>query len=139
MKQTTYSQKLKDPRWQKKRLEILNRDEWKCRYCGDKKTTLAVHHLEYLGEPWEAPEDKLITLCEDCHHLAETDCFKHRQMEGIIISKSRHDEFNMILFMVKDAAKRLVFFRYDLHSNQITYSIGFTNSGVEDVINFYKS
>ena len=31
-----YSEKLKDPRWQKKRLEILERDNFRCQYCGDK-------------------------------------------------------------------------------------------------------
>ncbi len=29
----TYAEQLKDPRWQKRRLEILQRDEWRC-LCG---------------------------------------------------------------------------------------------------------
>jgi hypothetical protein len=62
-----YAVKLKDPRWQKKRLEIFNRDNFTCRICGDTETTLAVHHLKYQGEPWDAPNEKLITVCEDCH------------------------------------------------------------------------
>lgn len=67
----SYAEKLKDPRWQKKRLEILQRDEWTCRYCGDKETTLHVHHDFYIPgeEPWEADEYFLITLCSDCHEL----------------------------------------------------------------------
>lgn len=47
MKKEIYSEKLKDPRWQKKRLEILNRDEFACRFCGDNKSTLNVHHISY--------------------------------------------------------------------------------------------
>ena len=39
-----YVEKLKDPRWQRKRLEILQRDDWKCYWCKDDKTTLNVHH-----------------------------------------------------------------------------------------------
>lgn len=66
----TYSKKLKDPKWQKKRLEILNRDDWKCKSCGDKEKTLHVHHTGYRGtDPWDTPDNMLITLCEDCHEL----------------------------------------------------------------------
>lgn len=42
---SAYSEKLKNPRWQKKRLEIFERDGWKCRACQDEKSTLHVHHL----------------------------------------------------------------------------------------------
>ena len=68
----TYAEKLKDPRWQKKRLEILQRDNWTCRYCGSDKHTLNVHHFKYFNEPWDISNDKLITFCEDCHWLHET-------------------------------------------------------------------
>ncbi|MDD5062066.1 MAG: hypothetical protein PHN44_07295 [Candidatus Marinimicrobia bacterium] len=65
----TYTDRLKDPRWQQKRLFIFARDSWKCRFCGRSEKTLCVHHLYYLGhiEPWDAPDCSLITLCEDCH------------------------------------------------------------------------
>lgn len=69
---STYSQKLKDPRWQRKRLEIMNRDGWKCRNCGDEKSTLHVHHWFYYGEPWDADSKILSTLCETCHLYAES-------------------------------------------------------------------
>lgn len=67
----TYLEKLKDPRWQKKRLEILERDEWTCRSCGNKKKTLHVHHQKYSRYPWSINSDFLITYCEDCHNLIE--------------------------------------------------------------------
>ena len=65
----SYSEKLKDPRWQKKRLEILARDEWACQRCFDKEHTLVVHHRLYLPnvEPWDYFNEGLVTLCEDCH------------------------------------------------------------------------
>ena len=50
MARKSYYEKLLDPRWQKKRLEILNRDEFKCRSCGDDKSTLHVHHGYYSEE-----------------------------------------------------------------------------------------
>lgn len=67
-----YSEILKDPRWQKKRLEILQRDGWACSYCEDKTQTLVVHHKDYFPnkDPWDYPDNLLITLCENCH-LAE--------------------------------------------------------------------
>ena len=65
----TYLEKLKDPRWQKKRLEIFKRDNWQCKVCGDVENTLNVHHIFYFKdkEPWEVHEGFLITLCEQCH------------------------------------------------------------------------
>ena len=33
----TYSRKLSNPLWQKKRLKILERDNWTCKKCGDEK------------------------------------------------------------------------------------------------------
>lgn len=65
----TYSEKLKDPRWQKKRLEVLQRDNFTCMWCGDTKTTLHVHHNDYKGEPWDVPDYFLSTLCADCHKV----------------------------------------------------------------------
>jgi hypothetical protein len=69
MEKIKYSEKLKDPRWQKKRLEILDRDEWCCRQCYDSESPLAVHHLRYIPgkEPWDYLPEQLITLCESCH------------------------------------------------------------------------
>lgn len=67
---TTYTEKLKDPRWQKKRLEVLNRDEWKCCGCGSGSNTLHVHHAYYASgrDPWDYPSETLTTLCAECHH-----------------------------------------------------------------------
>ena len=70
-----YSEKLKYPRWQKKRLEIFQRDEFKCQSCGNTEKTLAVHHRIYLRgkDPWDYPNELLITLCCVCHE-EETMC-----------------------------------------------------------------
>jgi len=65
----TYSEKLRDPRWQKKRLEILNRDDFTCIQCGDKESTLHVHHFIYIygRDPWDYPDVNFIVLCKTCH------------------------------------------------------------------------
>ena len=68
---SNYSELLKDPRWQKKRKEILKRDSYKCRSCDANKTKMHVHHLNYLSDsnPWEYPNEELITLCGYCHKI----------------------------------------------------------------------
>lgn len=67
---SAYAKKLRDPRWQKKRLEILRRDNWTCFWCGDTESTLHVHHTVYTGkDPWETWDDCLLTLCEACHSI----------------------------------------------------------------------
>lgn len=63
-----YKEKLRDPRWQKKRLEIFRRDGWKCCECSRADLELHVHHLAYSGDPWETPGKDLITLCKECHY-----------------------------------------------------------------------
>jgi hypothetical protein len=66
-----YSDKLRDPRWQKLRLEVMNRAYFTCEKCFDDKSTLHVHHNYYVGgrEPWEYRADSLSCICENCHKL----------------------------------------------------------------------
>jgi hypothetical protein len=66
-----YSEKLRKPAWQKRRLKILERDGWKCTLCNDTDTELQVHHKKYTGEPHEAPDEDLITVCKWCHEIVE--------------------------------------------------------------------
>lgn len=65
-----YSEQLKDPRWQKKRLEILSRDGWACVLCKDDTINLQIDHLHYVSgkKPWEYSNESLQTLCERCHY-----------------------------------------------------------------------
>lgn len=73
MKNLSYSQKLKDPRWQKKRLDVMQRDNFTCLHCQSTKRTLNVHHRFYIRglEPWEYEDGLLMTLCEVCHASIE--------------------------------------------------------------------
>lgn len=67
----TYAEKLKDPRWQKKRLEIFDRDHWTCQTCLSKEKTLCVHHKRYNGDPWDAANEDMETVCAECHEAVE--------------------------------------------------------------------
>jgi hypothetical protein len=64
-----YSKLLLSPQWQRKRLEIMQRDNFTCVRCGDSKTTLNVHHIRYVRgrKPWEYEPKHLETLCAPCH------------------------------------------------------------------------
>lgn len=74
-KKNDYIKKLKDPRWQKKRLQILERDKWECQICRDTESQLHIHHIKYSdGDPWEIEDRLLVTLCENCHE-SESDSF----------------------------------------------------------------
>lgn len=66
---SNYAALLRDPRWQRKRLEIMSRDCFQCVECGDSKSFLNVHHFDYWPgvDPWEYPDNWLSTLCESCH------------------------------------------------------------------------
>lgn len=69
---STFWDQYKDPRWQKKRLEIFTRDKWTCCWCCATDRPLQVHHLLYKRDarPWDYPDCFLETLCADCHDLA---------------------------------------------------------------------
>lgn len=88
-----YTEKLKDPQWQKKRLEILQRDNWTCKGCGDNKSTLHVHHKKYIfgRDPWEYENNMLITLCEFCHTREE----QLKDSPGIAIIATHTDQLNV--------------------------------------------
>ena len=78
---STYSEKLKDPRWQKKRLEVMEYNDFCCEVCGDSKSTLHVHHNEYLKgrEVWDYERDQLSVICDSCHEEthSKTDFLKY--------------------------------------------------------------
>lgn len=91
-KMKTYSQKLKDPRWQKIRLQVFERDAWICQGCMSDSNTLHVHHKNYNPgrEPWEYELDNFITLCDECH-LSEAE--QRKESENTLIAALRWTNF----------------------------------------------
>jgi len=77
-----YREQYKDPRWQKKRLEILQRDEWQCKLCSTKEETLHVHHRYYLSgtDIWDYPNTAFATLCESCHETESQELKEYTQL-----------------------------------------------------------
>jgi len=114
------SEKLKDPRWQKLRLEVFDRDEWACQGCGDSENTLNVHHTYYeaLKEPWEYPLRSFVTLCEECHLFEKEDRPPAEKSLLFAIKKQG--------FMAKDVLEIAVGFNYikqHYYAPEVTASI----------------
>jgi hypothetical protein len=68
-KTMTYSEQLRHPNWQRKRLEVLELHGFKCFCCGSKEKTLHVHHKKYIKGrmAWDYETDNFEALCEECH------------------------------------------------------------------------
>jgi 5-methylcytosine-specific restriction enzyme A len=78
-KESTYISKFRNTKaWQRKRNEVKKRDKMLCQYCllNHKYTfqNLEVHHIEAISINWNKRLDEynLITLCSNCHKMAES-------------------------------------------------------------------
>jgi hypothetical protein len=83
---STYSEYLKDPKWQKKRLKIFEKAKFQCTSCGDDEKTLHVHHTYYSKgkKPWEYPDASLHALCKDCHKDVEILRTRFNEVMGLV-------------------------------------------------------
>lgn len=128
-----YSEKLKDPRWQKKRLEILSRDNFTCQCCGDKDTSLHIHHSKYTGEPWEAPNEDLKTLCEHCHYCIDVESLAEG---GIKVTKFKTQQGRSVYcFILSDG---IIFSTKEFGSNNLNYGVALCIENVKHLIDFLQ-
>lgn len=131
-----YSEKLRDPRWQKKRLEILQRDGFTCTLCGDKQTTLHIHHSKYFGDPWDIKDEFLTTHCQHCHSIIEF--YKKSNIQVVGIKKYYDTEDNVSLIVAVDSERYLSLIRiYDTEVR--VFSKIPDESFLYDILQFYKS
>lgn len=89
-KEPTYISRFRNSKaWQRKRLEVKKRDKMLCQYCLLKgKLTfdnLEIHHIEPISINWDRRLDEynLITLCTNCHKIAERKEIKEEQLFDI--------------------------------------------------------
>ena len=110
-----YSDLLNDPRWQKKRDEILSRDEHHCRLCG-KSNDLHVHHILYEDntEPWDYDESYLITVCEFCHNRIHSQMQENSKLK----ERCRFIEDDLVYRTIRYITNSCPRFIYDF--NQLT-------------------
>lgn len=106
-----YQELLKDPRWIKRRNEILSRDHNTCVMCGAQDKYLHVHHLKYIvrRKPWEYSDDDLVTLCEDCHQRVHSSSSITGISIGDIFSYSHSDWYMNYLVFDIDCLRNTVY------------------------------
>lgn len=120
----TYTEKLKNPKWQKRRLEILDRDNWECQLCGDKETEFHVHHKIYNKEPWDALDEHLTSYCKHCHFIIEA--FIKAGIEYELVKVNKYADSNkvdkiMVCFLKKEPDYFSIFFiKFNSTENDIT-------------------
>lgn len=82
MKALSYSEQLKHPNWQRKRLECLDGAGWACERCDAEDQTLHVHHRQYFKGrmAWEYTGLELAVLCETCHQMEHSELDSLRRL-----------------------------------------------------------
>ena len=65
----TYQEQLKSPKWQKKRLQVLEYYNYECQLCHNDEKELHVHHLIYRDNHllWDYDITEYAVLCKSCH------------------------------------------------------------------------
>lgn len=132
-----YKRQLASPLWQRKRLQIMERDDFECKLCGDKESELHVHHKSYgeWGKPWEVPDDQLICYCVFCHFVVE-DVKKYFGEEVKVMLRGLNiGEFRKYFAVTKNNSAHL----YALHinSSEINYVAGFNEEACQRLGGFY--
>lgn len=81
----SYAERLTHPKWQRRRLEIMSRAEFRCEKCGNDELELHVHHRAYRdgAMPWEYEDDELICLCVTCHDYLHEKVYSRFDLEAV--------------------------------------------------------
>lgn len=111
----TYAQKLKDPRWQKKRLKVMERDNFTCRDCRADDKPLHVHHCHYAkGDPWDTPTELLLTLCEDCHAIRGDAEQRAKNALGRLLARLDQGDIERLGVSLEETAARSEFWFHSI-------------------------
>jgi hypothetical protein len=126
----SYAEKLTDPRWQRVRLKVLERDSFCCKLCSDEKTTLHVHHSYYdkNADPWDYPLDSLVTLCKDCHLI--TEWFKGQKANPLVASKIKDTNYFFVIAenkSIPDLSIYIIWINRTLEQPMMLFNIGKEN------------
>lgn len=120
----TYSEKLRDPRWQKKRLEVLQEHDFMCDLCLDTTTELQVHHISYEKnkEPWEYDNSSLDVYCKHCHYLTEL-----LKLDNVKILSTCKIEGLISLLCIKESQKYVYFFELKYQDPSFLFFIKYSS------------
>lgn len=139
MSKETYSDKLLSPHWQRKRQDVLTRDNYSCVLCSDTETTLHVHHLSYTygKEPWEYELDNFQTLCKHCHK-----CVEAMKIEGYtpIVSAKRvvSEEVHVTVISIRGSAKHACIYRFNYFDDSLEGVIKLSEKSLRGMIELFQ-
>ena len=110
-----YRELLRHPKWQRRRLEIMERAEFRCEFCGNDKMELHVHHKRYeTGRaPWDYPDDDLICLCGSCHFEEHEDDLPRATRTDDLLHKAERWGLNY-----EEKAELSALFKADPHPSE---------------------
>lgn len=131
-----YSEQLESPKWQKKRLEVMQRDNWQCQLCSDTTTQLHVHHKKYTynKKAWEYDNDLLITYCKHCHLLVE----ENKNISPIIKVLKTEIVSDKISLISINEDLRISYITYDIKEKNIKLILNIKKNTMNNIIGFYK-
>ena len=92
----TYAEQIKSPKWQKRRLEVLGKNNFTCQLCGQDEKELNVHHVNYDSKRkiWEYDDHELLVLCKSCHEDWHHNTAKLLQMLADVFTHINGFDFN---------------------------------------------
>ena len=88
--------------WQKRRLQALKRDGFRCQMCGS-GINLRVHHISYDHLSQDEEIDDLITLCDNCHSQVHEQDIAKKQLslfdskEQVLIPEKQRNNTLLLL------------------------------------------
>ena len=100
-----WSSAYRDPRWLRRREEVLERDEHQCRSCEARGAgaVLQVHHIYYESgrAPWDYEDDMLVTWCARCHKA------RHETQRRLLLALASREHYvtDMIADIVSDESQ----------------------------------
>ena len=136
-----YGAQLKHPKWQEKRLRILDRDKWACVFCGNKEDVLHVHHKEYGKgkKAWEYDNDNFTSLCEHCHDIVEWLRKHEEEVISTYLLSNKEGKKTHLLSYTKNGFCFIWEFREggEVKGKELLIALPFKI--IEDFYNFFKS
>lgn len=136
----SYRSQYLDPRWQKKRLEVFQANDFLCGVCHNGEKTLHVHHKQYIAnrDVWDYEIEQLACLCETCHEVLH----ESADLLNEIISRLPDDPAfrNETAFLVAGFQSIKVSLPEDNTNAKLVYEIGRrARQFFRETLNFYTN
>lgn len=89
------------------RLEVMQRDGFRCRDCGSSHNKLNVHHCRYAKNPWEVEPIFLLTLCEESHRARQELENAAKLALALVFAQSNPAQLKQVADMLSGMASKM--------------------------------